>query len=48
MDEIDLKINCSKSEITKILKDKYCNDCYITYEKKNESNWEQGKVEREQ
>lgn len=47
-DEIDVKKNCSKSDASKILKNKYSTEGYITYEKKSESDWEEIKMECQQ
>ncbi|WP_017692555.1 hypothetical protein [Paenibacillus sp. PAMC 26794] len=47
-DEIDMIKNCSKSDASKILKNKYSSKGYITYEKKSESDWEEMKMECQQ
>ncbi|PNQ82800.1 hypothetical protein [Paenibacillus sp. F4] len=38
-DEIDVKKNYSKSDASKVLKNKYSTEGYITYEKKSETDW---------
>ncbi|MGO4527465.1 hypothetical protein AB4Z30_00175 [Paenibacillus sp. 2TAF8] len=44
-DEMDVKKNWSKSDASKILNRRYLTEGYITYEKKNQSDW--GEIEME-
>ncbi|APB72765.1 hypothetical protein PPYC1_21340 [Paenibacillus polymyxa] len=47
-DEIDVKKNYSKSDASKVIKNKYSTEGYITYEKKSESDWREMKMECQQ
>ncbi|MNV91537.1 hypothetical protein D3C71_1860400 [compost metagenome] len=44
-DQIDVKKGCNKSDVTKIILDRYSNNGFITYEKKSGGGWKEIKVE---
>jgi hypothetical protein len=44
-DQIDVKKGCNKSDVTKIIKDNYSINGFITYEKKSGGGWKEIKVE---
>lgn len=44
-DQIDVKKGCNKSDVAKIILDRYSNNGFITYEKKSGGGWEGIKVQ---